>query len=197
MGASFGLESVTAVALGGVQLTGGVGSVLGVVTGALSLGLMTNGINLFGISPFLRGALTGVAAGGRVRPAQKGGGPVNTATMQPANAPVWRRLLRAALALPPAYAGLLVLLLLAAVTAPAIAVGHAAAADRPPGRAAGAGGDRPIAGDARTLHRPVVGRRDRGRLLPADQRLLRGLRCRGHGACAWPWAWWWGWSTAC
>ena len=60
MGASFGLESVTAVALGGVQLTGGVGGVLGVVTGALSLGLMTNGINLFGISPFLRGALTGV-----------------------------------------------------------------------------------------------------------------------------------------
>ena len=59
MGASFGLESVTAVALGGVQLTGGVGSVLGVVTGALSLGLMTNGINLFGISPFLRGAITG------------------------------------------------------------------------------------------------------------------------------------------
>ena len=49
-----------AAALGGVQLTGGVGSVLGVVTGALSLGLMTNGINLFGISPFLRGALTGV-----------------------------------------------------------------------------------------------------------------------------------------
>ena len=59
MGASFGLESVTAVALGGVQLTGGVGSILGVITGALSLGLITNGINLFGISPFLRGALTG------------------------------------------------------------------------------------------------------------------------------------------
>lgn len=60
MGASFGLESVTAIALGGVQLTGGVGSVLGVVTGALSLGLITNGINLFGISPFLRGVVTGV-----------------------------------------------------------------------------------------------------------------------------------------
>jgi ribose transport system permease protein len=59
MGATFGLESVTAVALGGVQLTGGVGSVLGVVTGALSLGLINNGINLFGISPFLRGAITG------------------------------------------------------------------------------------------------------------------------------------------
>ena len=59
MGAAFGLESVTAVALGGVQLTGGVGSILGVITGALSLGLITNGINLFGISPYLRGALTG------------------------------------------------------------------------------------------------------------------------------------------
>lgn len=59
MGAAFGLESVTAVALGGIQLTGGVGSILGVVTGALSLGLITNGINLLGISPFLRGAITG------------------------------------------------------------------------------------------------------------------------------------------
>ncbi len=59
MGASFSLESVTAVALGGVQLTGGVGSIVGVVTGALSLGLITNGINLFGISPFLRGTVTG------------------------------------------------------------------------------------------------------------------------------------------
>jgi ribose transport system permease protein len=59
MGASFSLESVTAVALGGVQLTGGVGSILGVITGALSLGLITNGINLFGVSPFLRGAITG------------------------------------------------------------------------------------------------------------------------------------------
>jgi len=59
MGAAFGLESVTAVALGGVQLTGGVGSIVGAITGALSLGLITNGINLFGVSPFLRGAFTG------------------------------------------------------------------------------------------------------------------------------------------
>ena len=60
MGAAFGLESITAVALGGIQLTGGIGSILGVVTGALSLGLITNGINLLGISPFLRGTLTGL-----------------------------------------------------------------------------------------------------------------------------------------
>ncbi len=59
MGASYGLQSVTAVALGGVQLTGGIGGILGVVTGALSLGFLTNGINLLGISPFLSGAITG------------------------------------------------------------------------------------------------------------------------------------------
>ena len=60
MGASFGLESVTAIALGGISLTGGIGSVLGAFTGSLSLGLITNGINLFGISPFLHGAVTGL-----------------------------------------------------------------------------------------------------------------------------------------
>ncbi len=60
LGAPYALESVAAVALGGVQLTGGVGSVAGVVAGVLSLGLMTNGLNLFGVSPFMRGVLTGV-----------------------------------------------------------------------------------------------------------------------------------------
>lgn len=60
MGAALAMESITAIALGGVQLTGGVGSVIGAVTGALSLGLITNGINLLGISPFLRGTLTGL-----------------------------------------------------------------------------------------------------------------------------------------
>ena len=59
MGASFALESITAVALGGVQFTGGVGGVLGAAIGALSLGLITNGINLLGVSPFLRGTITG------------------------------------------------------------------------------------------------------------------------------------------
>lgn len=59
LGAAFALESVAAVALGGVQLTGGVGGVAGVTCGALSLGLLTNGLNLFGVSPFVRGVLTG------------------------------------------------------------------------------------------------------------------------------------------
>lgn len=60
MGASYSLDTVTAIALGGVQLAGGSGSVLGVVAGVVTLGLMSNGMNLLGISPFLRSAATGL-----------------------------------------------------------------------------------------------------------------------------------------
>ncbi|MEH2473382.1 ribose transport system permease protein [Nitrobacteraceae bacterium AZCC 2161] len=59
MGQAFALDSITAAALEGVRLTGGVGSILGCVTGTLTLGFVTNGINLLGISPFLRLAVTG------------------------------------------------------------------------------------------------------------------------------------------
>jgi ribose transport system permease protein len=60
MGAPYSLDTVAAIALGGVQLAGGTGSVLGVVAGVLTLGLISNGMNLLGISPFLRAAITGV-----------------------------------------------------------------------------------------------------------------------------------------
>jgi ribose transport system permease protein len=60
MGQPFSLDSVTAIALGGVQLAGGVGSVIGAVLGTVTLGLIANGMNLLGVSPFLRAALTGV-----------------------------------------------------------------------------------------------------------------------------------------
>ena len=60
MGQPFSLDSVTAIALGGVQLSGGVGSVIGAVLGTITLGLITNGMNLLGVSPFFRAALTGV-----------------------------------------------------------------------------------------------------------------------------------------
>jgi len=66
MGQSFSLDSVTAVALGGVQLAGGTGSVLGAVLGSLTLGLITNGMNLLGISPFFRGTLTGLLLVGAI-----------------------------------------------------------------------------------------------------------------------------------
>jgi ribose transport system permease protein len=59
MGQAFALDSITAAALGGVRLTGGVGSIFGVLSGTLTLGFVTNGINLLGISPFLRLVVTG------------------------------------------------------------------------------------------------------------------------------------------
>jgi ribose transport system permease protein len=66
LGAEFALESVAVVALGGVQLTGGVGSAAGVLTGTLALGLLSNGFNLFGVSPFLTNVLTGLLLLGAV-----------------------------------------------------------------------------------------------------------------------------------
>jgi ribose transport system permease protein len=66
LGAPFSLDSVTAIALGGVQLSGGVGSVIGAALGAVTMGLITNGMNLLGVSPFLRTALTGVLLLGAV-----------------------------------------------------------------------------------------------------------------------------------
>jgi ribose transport system permease protein len=60
LGQPFGIDSVTAIALGGVQLSGGVGSVIGAVLGTVTLGLVSNGMNMIGVSPFFRAALTGV-----------------------------------------------------------------------------------------------------------------------------------------
>ena len=66
LGQPFGIDSVTAIALGGVQLSGGVGSVIGAVLGTLTLGLISNCMNMVGVSPFFRAALTGVLLLGAV-----------------------------------------------------------------------------------------------------------------------------------
>jgi ribose transport system permease protein len=60
MGRPFSLDSVTAIALGGVLLSGGVGGVTAAALGTITLGLMTNGMNILGVSPFFREAVTGV-----------------------------------------------------------------------------------------------------------------------------------------
>jgi len=60
IGSSFGLDSITAVALGGTQFSGGVGGVVGAITGTISLGLVSNGMNLLNVSPFLQSAAKGL-----------------------------------------------------------------------------------------------------------------------------------------
>ncbi|MFC3225609.1 ABC transporter permease [Marinibaculum pumilum] len=59
IGTPFALDSITAVALGGTQLAGGVGSLQGTVTGALIMALLANGMNLENLSAFIQTAVKG------------------------------------------------------------------------------------------------------------------------------------------
>ncbi|WP_326822278.1 ABC transporter permease [Streptosporangium sp. NBC_01756] len=51
-GSGFELEVITAVVLGGTSLFGGRGSMLGTIFGALTLGVIANGLVLLHVSPF-------------------------------------------------------------------------------------------------------------------------------------------------
>lgn len=59
VGNSYSLDSIAAVALGGTQLTGGIGGVWGTLCGTLLLGLVGNGMNLVQIDPFLLSVVNG------------------------------------------------------------------------------------------------------------------------------------------
>ena len=60
VGAQFALDSITAVAIGGTQLSGGVGGLHGTILGAILMALLANGMNLANMSAFLQGAIKGV-----------------------------------------------------------------------------------------------------------------------------------------
>lgn len=60
VGNAFNIDSVMAVALGGVQLSGGVGSLLGTVIGALLVSLIGNTMNLSNISAFVQLGVKGL-----------------------------------------------------------------------------------------------------------------------------------------
>ncbi|GAA3141478.1 hypothetical protein GCM10020255_018150 [Rhodococcus baikonurensis] len=51
---------ITAVVLGGTNLFGGRGTVIGTVIGAVLTGIIANGLTLLGVSPFLTPIITGV-----------------------------------------------------------------------------------------------------------------------------------------
>ncbi len=59
IGGPFSVDSITAVALGGTQLAGGIGSVGGTVAGAAFLALLSNGMNLLNVSAFVQTILKG------------------------------------------------------------------------------------------------------------------------------------------
>jgi ribose transport system permease protein len=58
-GLTYELQAIAAVVIGGGSLRGGEGSVIGTLVGAFIMGLLANGSDLLGISPYLQQAIIG------------------------------------------------------------------------------------------------------------------------------------------
>lgn len=54
------MDAIAAAVLGGTSLAGGVGSVGGTIIGAITIAMITNGLNLMGVSPFAQQIVKGV-----------------------------------------------------------------------------------------------------------------------------------------
>jgi ribose transport system permease protein len=59
-GFGYELDSIAAVVIGGTSLSGGKGSVLGTVQGALIIGVLNNGLVLLNVSPFWQQVIKGL-----------------------------------------------------------------------------------------------------------------------------------------
>jgi len=58
-GVDFAMTVITAVVIGGTNLLGGKGSVIGTAIGAILTGVITNGLTLLGLSPYIVPIVTG------------------------------------------------------------------------------------------------------------------------------------------
>ena len=59
-GMSFELDSIAAVVIGGTSLSGGKGTIMGTVQGALIIGILNNGLVLLNVSPFWQQVIKGI-----------------------------------------------------------------------------------------------------------------------------------------
>jgi ribose/xylose/arabinose/galactoside ABC-type transport system permease subunit len=59
-GIQYELDVIAAVVVGGTSLTGGQGSVVGTFWGAVFIGVLNNGLNLFGVDPYMQKIALGV-----------------------------------------------------------------------------------------------------------------------------------------
>ena len=59
-GMGFELDSIAAVVIGGTSLSGGKGTILGTVQGALIIGILNNGLVLLNVSPFWQQVIKGL-----------------------------------------------------------------------------------------------------------------------------------------
>lgn len=58
-GVAYELDAIAAVVIGGTSLSGGTGGVVGTIIGVLIIGVLRNGLNLLGVSPFLQAVIIG------------------------------------------------------------------------------------------------------------------------------------------
>jgi ribose/xylose/arabinose/galactoside ABC-type transport system permease subunit len=59
-GSGLELQSLAAVVIGGAALTGGVGTMMGAVYGVVILGMLSNGLNMVGVSSFYQTMVIGI-----------------------------------------------------------------------------------------------------------------------------------------
>jgi ribose transport system permease protein len=59
-GLGYELDTIAAVVIGGASLSGGIGSIFGTLMGVLTIGVLRNGLNLVGTSPFVQQIVVGV-----------------------------------------------------------------------------------------------------------------------------------------
>jgi ribose transport system permease protein len=59
-GVAFEMDAIAAVVMGGTSISGGRGSIIGTLIGALMLGVLNNGLNMMGVSPYVQNIIKGL-----------------------------------------------------------------------------------------------------------------------------------------